>query len=144
MQRYLGIGPIIVVDDDPDDHEFMKDFCHRAGVSDRLRFFVNGFEALKYLKATTDKPFIILCDINMPVMNGLEFRKSINDDDYLRRKSIPFVFFSTAASPSQVREAYDLTVQGFFLKKPSISQTEESLKRILDYWRDCQHPNSVK
>ncbi len=137
-------GPIIVVDDDLDDHDFMRDLCNKMGLGDQLKFFINGVLALEYLKFTSDRPFIILCDINMPIMNGIQFRRAINENPMLREKSIPFVFFSTAASPIQVKEAYHLTVQGFFIKKSSVEETEKSLRRIFDYWVECQHPNSVK
>ena len=76
-------------------------------------------------------------------MNGIDLRKEINEDPALREKSIPFVFFSTAASPDQIRKAYDLTVQGFFIKQPTFAETEDTLKCILTYWSKCKHPNKV-
>ena len=137
-------GPIILLDDDHDDHDIIKAVCENLGVCAQLRFFDNGFELLKYLKTTGESPFAILCDINMPHVGGMDVRKIINEDDYLRSKSIPFIFFSTAATPDQVKKAYDLTVQGFFLKGNSFAETERKFKRILEYWSDCKHPNSVK
>jgi CheY-like chemotaxis protein len=78
--------------------------------------------------------------MNMPRMSGLELRRRINEDEILRRKSIPFVFFTTAASKQQVEEAYDLTVQGFFIKEPSFIETQRTFKLILEYWDKCKHP----
>lgn len=136
-------APIIFLDDDTDDHFIFTEICNKLGVGDRLKFFTRGRELLEYLRSTTDRPFIIFCDINMPEMSGLRVRKEINDDPQLREKSIPFVFFSTAASPDQIREAYRLTVQGFFLKAQSFSENEAIFKMILNYWQRCKHPNSV-
>ena len=79
----------------------------------------------------------------MPVMNGLELRKKIQEDAQLRRQSIPFVFLSTAARPKEVMEAYDLTVQGFFVKASQLAEMEKSLELIFRYWMNCKHPNSV-
>jgi CheY-like chemotaxis protein len=136
--------PIIIVDDDLDDHFIFREIAERLKLTDELIFFRNGSEVLPYLRTTTQKPFIIICDMNMPTMDGLELRRQINKDDFLRKKSIPFVFFTTAASTQQVQEAYDLTVQGFFLKESSFFETEKTFKLILEYWEKCKHPNSVK
>jgi CheY-like chemotaxis protein len=136
--------PIIVVDDDMDDHFIFQEVAARLNLQNELLFFRNGNEVLPYLRTTTQRPFIIFCDLNMPQMNGLELLKQINSEEQLRKKSIPFVFFTTGASVHQVREAYDLTVQGFFIKESSFTETEKTFKLILDYWDKCLHPNSVK
>ena len=136
--------PIIFLDDDTDDHFIFTEICKKIGVQNELKFFKHGEDFLHYLRITPDKPFIIFCDINMPQMSGLAVRKTINEDKALREKSIPFVFFSTAASPEQIRQAYTLTVQGFFLKEPTFVETEETFRLILKYWQKCRHPNSSK
>ena len=133
-------NPIIIVDDDQDDQFLMKKVCEKLGVANDVLFFDDGRDALEYLHTTHDKPFIIISDINMPAINGFELRREIIKDSTLREKSIPFIFFSTAASPSQIREAYQLTVQGFFVKETSMSQIEETLRMVLDYWTKCKHP----
>ena len=136
-------GPILFVEDDADDQFIYEEICHRLGVANHVKFFHSGDEALNYLRSTTDKPFIIFCDINMPEMDGLKLRKEINDDENLRRKSIPFVFLSTAATPSQVYIAYDLTVQGFFVKEPKFADTQSTIQMVLEYWKKCYHPNRM-
>jgi CheY-like chemotaxis protein len=143
-KRMLIDDPIVIVEDDADDQYFIRTICEKLGVTAELRFFEDGLSALTYLENTTSKTFLILCDINMPVMNGLELRRKIQENIHLRRKSIPFVFLSTAARPKEVEEAYDLTVQGFFLKASQLGEMEKSLELILQYWMDCKHPNSVK
>jgi CheY-like chemotaxis protein len=135
-------APIIIVDDDMDDHFILSEIGQRLGIRNRLVFFRSGSEVLQYLKTTAQKPFIILCDINMPQMDGLELRRIIDSDDELRKKSVPFLFFSTAASAHQISEAYDLTVQGFFIKESGFEETAKTLKLILDYWSKCLHPKN--
>lgn len=137
-------GPIILIDDDQDDHDIFKTICSNLGVCENLMHFDNGFDLLKYLKTSGESPFAIISDINMPYMDGMELKRLINEDAYLRNKSIPFMFFSTAATKSQVSHAYDLGVQGFFVKGNTFEETERKFRRILEYWSDCQHPNSVK
>jgi CheY-like chemotaxis protein len=124
-------SPILIVEDDPDDQDILKSVCSEIGIAEHLLFFNDGSRALDFLRTTSKKPTIIICDINMPLMDGLVLLEKIMEEDFLRRKSIPFVFFSTAASPAQVRKAYDLTVQGFFLHL------------ILRYWLKCRQPNSI-
>jgi CheY-like chemotaxis protein len=135
-------GPLIIVEDDPDDQEIIREVVESLGISNTLLLFTDGFEALTYLQTTTDQPFLILCDINLPKLNGLELREEINADDRLRRKSVPFVFFSTNASRDAVAKAYDLTVQGFFVKSHTLQELRDILSLIINYWSHCKHPNN--
>ncbi|HEX6223760.1 MAG TPA: response regulator [Chryseolinea sp.] len=144
MEKKLFItDPIVVVEDDADDQYFIKTICEKLGIPGDILFFDDGKKALDYLLTTQRKTFIILCDINMPIMNGLELRRHIQENEGLRKKSIPFVFLSTAARPKEVEEAYNLTVQGFFVKASQLSDMEKTLELILEYWLKCKHPNAV-
>jgi CheY-like chemotaxis protein len=136
--------PIIIVDDDTDDHFIFKEIAQKLKLTNEIKYFRTGHEVLQYLRTTTDRPFLIFCDINMPQMDGLALRREINQEEYLKKKSIPFVFFTTAASEHQIKEAYDLTVQGFFIKESSFIETEKTFRLILDYWERCKHPNSFQ
>lgn len=136
--------PILIIDDDLDDHAIFKEIAERLQLVNELIFFRNGFDVLPFLRTTSTKPFIIICDMNMPLMGGLELRRKINEEEFLRKKSIPFVFYTTASSLRQIEEAYDLTVQGFFIKEPSFIETEKTFKLILEYWDKCKHPNSFR
>jgi CheY-like chemotaxis protein len=131
---------VLIIEDDADDQDIIKTLCKRVNICDDLVFLSDGVRALEYLRSAKEKPFLILCDINMPGMNGLDLRKQINNDEVLRKKSIPFIFFSTAASDTQIENAYDMTVQGFFLKENSFQETAETLDLIFRYWRKCKHP----
>ncbi len=134
-------GPIILIDDDDDDQFLIKSVLEELQIPNPLVVFGNGLEALNYLEVTTDRPFLIFCDVNMPVMNGLELRKKIDDNEYLRKKSIPFVFVSTSGSSEVVRLAYNATIQGFFKKESNFQKYRDQIKLILDYWSYCLHPN---
>src|SRR5690606_8567890 len=101
-------------------------------------------KALEYLKTTSERPFIILCDVNMPIMNGLELKSQINMDDELKKKQIPFVFFSTSAMSSIVKDAFDMGVQGFFIKAQSLEEMENTLRVIFQYWEKCEHLNALR
>ncbi|TDE10254.1 response regulator [Dyadobacter psychrotolerans] len=135
-------GPIIAIEDDTDDQFLLKTAISELGIPNRLVFFENGLEALLYLETTQEQPFLILCDINMPVMNGLELRERIDANAYLKKKAIPFVFLSTADNPQIVDAAYNSTIQGFYKKLSNFASYKGQVKIIIDYWQHCLHPNT--
>lgn len=135
-------GPIIIVDDDKDDHDILADVFRSLKIPNKVKFFERANDVLNYLRTTTDNPFIIICDINLPFMNGLELRREINNDTFLRKKSIPFVFLTTSPDQRAIDEAYDLMVQGFFIKKDTFDEIRDGMKMIVSYWLNCLHPNT--
>jgi CheY-like chemotaxis protein len=138
MSKY---GPIVLAEDDADDREILKQAFNSLQVKNKLLFFDNGEQVIHYLKTTLDQPFIIISDINFPKMNGLDLRKHINADEQLKRKAIPFVYLSTTCSQQAVDKAYELMVQGYFVKEDNINQVEQTLRMIIDYWSLCRHPH---
>ena len=136
-------GPIIIVEDDKDDQDIYAEAIKAIGVKNKIHFFSEATEALKYLSTTEEQPFIILSDINMPGMNGLDFKKHIHDDPFLRTKGIPFVFISTNASKMSVRHAHALSVQGYFAKPSSMEEIKGMLKKVFEYWQLCKHSNNT-
>ena len=133
-------GPIILVYDDEDDQYLIGLSLKSLQLPNELLYFGNGQEALYYLATTQEQPFLILCDVNMPIMNGSELRRQINADKVLRQKSTPFIFLTTAANTQLVQEAYDNTVQGFFKKAPDYAGLEKQLESIVVSFL---HPNSM-
>ena len=138
-------GPILIVEDDADDQYLLRRTLEKLKVKNKTLFFSNGRDALEYLinlETTRENPFLILCDINMPVMNGLELQENIHKNEALRRKSIPFVFLTTSAQKSDVDKAYNMMVQGYFEKAASMEEFESIIRLIIKYWTECKHPNS--
>ena len=136
-------GPIIIIEDDPDDKTFMEEVFMEIKIPNKIKWFTLADPALAYLKTTSDKPFLIFCDVNLPGKNGIEFKRQIDEDKQLRQKSIPFVFFSTSTEQKSVNEAYtQMTVQGYFRKTSTYAEMKELLKLITDYWKHCVHPNA--
>ena len=136
-------GNILIVEDDIDDKELLEDLIVDLGITNTIIWKPNGAEAFSFLCTTTEPMFIIFSDINMPIMNGLELKRKIDADKELRRKSIPFVFYSTAASKQAVTEAYtELTIQGFFIKGSDYNKTKNVVNNIIQYWKECIHPNT--
>ena len=137
-------GPIVIVEDDIDDQEIYTEAIRSIHIPNQIRYFDKAQKALEYLLTTNEQPFIILSDINMPQMNGLEFKENIQRDDYLREKGIPFVFVSTNASAEAVRKAHQLSVQGYFQKPASFQSIKDMLRKLFDYWELCRHINNIQ
>ena len=136
------VSPIFIVDDDVDDQEFIREIFGELEIKNQLCFFNNGKDVLAHLKSLSPKPFLILCDVNIPIMDGFELRKLLLDDQNLAYKSVPFIFWSNFASNTQVKRAYDLSVHGFFIKGKNYAELKTSLKSIFDYWQESKHPEN--
>src|SRR5436305_6756852 len=105
------LRPIMYIEDDPDDVDLFNSVLAGMKVDNPVISFWNGEEAWKYLLSPHVKPFIIFCDVNMPVMNGFQLRQQIKENKAIERSCIPFIFYSTNADKQFVDMAYTLTIQ---------------------------------
>jgi CheY-like chemotaxis protein len=137
-------GPIIIIEDDVDDQEFLTEVFQKLNYGNKIVFFFDGQEALDYINQTDDPPFLILSDINMPKLNGFALRDKLKTDAKLSNKCIPYLFFSTAANQKTVIDAYSQSVQGFFVKQNSMVELEKTIRAIMEYWRRCAAPNDFE
>ena len=137
-------GPIIIIEDDQDDQEVLALVFKELNYKNEIIFFGDGESALKHLTATAVEPFIIFSDINMPKLNGIELRSKIHENEDLRMKSIPYLFFTTGAEQQHVIDAYSKSVQGFFIKPFDYIEMKEMIKCIVEYWQKCVSPNYVR
>lgn len=136
-------SPIILIEDDTDDKEILEMILQDLNITNPLVWFANTGDAFEYLKITTQQPFLILSDVNLPGMTGIEFKKRIDDHPELRKKCIPFVLYSTSVDKQTVEEAYTkMTVQGFFKKNSGYDDIKNTIRVIYEYWEVCRHPNS--
>jgi len=137
-------GPIIIIEDDIDDQEILSAVFNELNYKNEIIFFGDGEKALEYLTTTELEPFIIFSDINMPRLSGMELREKIHQNEDLRLKSIPYLFFSTSAEQRHVIDAYSKSIQGFFVKPSGYNEIKETIKTIVSYWECCVSPNYVK
>jgi response regulator RpfG family c-di-GMP phosphodiesterase len=132
---------IIIIEDDPDDQQVLQEVLNNAGVKNELLLFDDCDKAYNYLMSTTEKPFLIISDINLPKMNGIELKQKIDATDYLRKKAIPFIFLTTSDKQVTVDDAYRTTnLQGYFKKGSSMQEIKEKINCILAYWTEALHP----
>ena len=135
-------GPIIVIEDDLEDQEILHEIFENLGYKNKISYFIDGNEALEYLNKSDVQPFLILSDINMPKLNGFELRNKVFTNSQLQEKCIPYLFFTTGANKKAVSDAYAMSVQGFFLKPSTIPQLQETVRKIIEYWKECIAPSS--
>ena len=137
-------GPVLVIEDDKDDQEIFFEVFKELNYKNEIVFFGDGEKALEYLINTDIEPFLILSDINMPKLNGIELREKVYNNEDLRRKSIPYLFFTTSAEQKHVIDAYSKSIQGFFIKPASFEKLKLTIKKIVEYWQECVSPNYIK
>ena len=137
-------GPIIIIEDDIDDQHILSDVFEELNYGNKLIFFADSVQALEYLTNTEDEPFLVLSDINMPKLNGMELREKIHNNEDLRLKSIPYLFFTTSAEQKHVIDAYSRSIQGFFVKPNSYDKLKKIIGKIVEYWQECESPNYIK
>jgi len=137
-------GPIIIIEDDSDDQDIFQEVFKSLQFPNEVIFFEDGLSALHYLTHTAVEPFIIFSDINMPKLSGLELREMIHQNEDLRLKSIPYLFFSTSAEQGHVIDAYSKSAQGFFVKPATYTELRETLQVIVNYWMKCVSPHYIK
>ena len=137
-------GPIILVEDDIDDQLFFVEAFKELNFKNEIIFFSDGQLALDYLTGTNSEPFIVFSDINMPKLNGIELREKVHENEDMRLKTIPYLFFTTAAEQKSVVDAYSKSIQGFFIKPADFEELKNLVKIIVEYWQNCVSPNYVK
>jgi len=133
-------GAIIVIEDDKDDRELMQSVFDALEVKNEIIFFSDGSAALDHLNDFTVQPFLILSDVNLPKVSGLELKKIIQKNTLARLRRIPFIFFTTSPDKKSMQDAYSESVQGFFVKPGDYNHLKEIIKTILFYWQECQSP----
>ena len=137
-----GDGPIVIIEDDDDDQVLLKEVFQKLKYPNELLFFYSGLDALDFLNKGETIPFIILSDINLPILSGFDLRAKLKTDAELEIRCIPYLFFSTALSQKAVIEAYSLSVQGFFVKQTTMSGLEKTITAIMEYWKLCAAPSN--
>jgi two-component SAPR family response regulator len=130
-------GPLVLVDDDAEDQELLLLVLKELGFEHRVKTFKNAEAALSFLYESDELPFMIVSDINMPRMDGIEFKRTIDKCTKLSAKCIPFIFLST--STKFVKDTCDLNIQGYFEKGNSWQDMQDTLKVILKYWELTRH-----
>ena len=121
--------PILLVEDDDVDQIAMERAFKKLKITNQLVNTANGEEALEYLKTESNKkPCIILLDLNMPKMNGIEFLKILKADEAL--KKIPVVVMTTSRAEQDIVESFRLGAAGYIVKSIDYKKSAETIMAI--------------
>jgi CheY-like chemotaxis protein len=135
---------LLHIEDDSVDKMVVERVLKKMDIVSVVHHAENGEDAINKLKGLngeeklTPTPQVILLDINMPKMNGLEFLKELRSDAELKHISVYMV--TTSNDESDVTGAYEYNVAGYILKPVDIAHFEGTFKLITDFWRLCEFP----
>ena len=131
--------PVLLAEDDSIDAMTVRRAFRDLKLSNTLVHRINGEEALEYLREPdAELPCVILLDLNMPRMNGIEFLKVIKQDDRLKR--IPVIVLTTSNEECDVVESFRLCVAGYIVKPVDYKKFVEAIRTIDLYWTLSELP----
>jgi len=132
--------PILLVEDDRVDAMTVKRALKEIKVTNKLVITENGEEALAYLSnPQNETPCIILLDVNMPRMNGIEFLRVAKNDGRLKR--IPVVVLTTSREEWDRVQSFNLGVAGYMVKPVDYQMFVEVVRTIDLYWTLSELPD---
>jgi len=132
--------PVLLVEDDTIDAMTVRRAFRDLKVTNPLVHAVNGEEALAHLaNGANDKPCLILLDLNMPKMNGIEFLGVAKTDPAM--KKIPVVVLTTSSEERDVVESFRLSVAGYIIKPVDYRNFVDAIRTINLYWTLSELPD---
>ena len=140
---------ILLVEDNPDDVELTLRAFKKNSISNKVIVAKDGVEALDYLFGTgmfaardvTELPVIILLDLKLPKIDGLEVLKRIRQGE--RTKLIPVVVLTSSAEQEDVLKGYSLGANSYIRKPVEFDQFVEAMKYLGLYWLLWNEPPPV-
>ncbi|HEY9858023.1 MAG TPA: response regulator [Candidatus Obscuribacterales bacterium] len=134
---------LLLVDDDEVDVMNVQRAFKKNNITNPLYIAANGLEALMLLRGKSELaiPFqrrLILLDLNMPKMGGIEFLRELRADEAL--KHIPVIVLTTSNEDGDKVEAYNLNVAGYILKPVTFARFVEAMATLNKYWTLSEIP----
>ena len=128
-----SLKSILLVEDDLVDMMSVKRALKDINVTNPLYHVENGIEALEFLRdKEKPRPTIILLDLNMPKMGGIEFLSIMKKDEAIKR--IPVVILTTSRAEYDKIQSYNLGVAGYMIKPVDYQQFMEVIRAMCMYW----------
>ena len=134
MNRYL-----LFVEDDEDDIFIIRNTLEREGIRENTHFVHNGKMAVEYLEslnleipASTALPQLIFLDLNMPLMNGLEFLRWRQQQPALQ--SVPVLVLTSSDNHRDIADAYRLGANAYLVKPMSVAEMASMIKSVHEFW----------
>lgn len=124
-----ALPKLLLIDDDADDQEIFLSALAFIDNSIHCTIATNGHDGLQHLSATEALPDLIFLDLNMPVMNGMQFLQEMKDNHLA--KGVPVIIYSTASDQQTIRQALELGAFQFYTKPEKFSELVGMLHDLL-------------
>ncbi len=129
----------VLIEDDEVDILSVKRAFKELDIPNPLVITKNGQEALDYIENTQDPlPALILLDLNMPKMNGIEFLQYIKARAKL--KAIPVVILTTSSNYVDINKSFENYAAGYIVKPMDFTNFKEVIRKVYEYWTSCELP----
>jgi CheY-like chemotaxis protein len=135
----MGLDSILLIEDDKINALTLKKGLSRVNNNIELIILETAENALQYLRNGNSTPCIIVLDLNLPKMNGIEFLSIVKKDTSL--KGIPVIVLTTSINPQDKINCYNLQVAGYFVKPLDYFELIES---IFNYWRKSEFVHPIR
>jgi CheY-like chemotaxis protein len=137
---------ILMVEDNPDDEQLTLRALGKHHLANKIHVVRDGQEALDYVfckgkyaeRQITDHPHVILLDIKLPLIDGIEVLRRIKADE--RTKTIPVVMLTSSHEERDLVETYRLGVNSYIVKPVDFEQFTESARTLGMYWMLLNRP----
>lgn len=141
---------ILLVEDNPSDIGLTKRALEKHHITNELVVAENGQEALDYLfgagvhagRSVTDLPTVVLLDLKLPKLSGLEVLRRIRDNP--RTKRLPVVILTTSKDEQDILTSYDLGANSYIRKPVDFHQFAAALRQLGLYWLVLNEPPPLK
>jgi len=135
-----NLRPILLIEDDTADTITVKRSFADLRIKNSLVCVNSGKQALEYLQNKKNKkPCVILLDLIMPEMNGIEFLRIVKSDDLL--KTIPVIALTISQQQQDKIESFELGVAGYIIKPSDYESFVKAIETINIYWNYSELPN---
>jgi two-component system, response regulator len=139
--------PILLVEDNPSDADLTRRALFRGHISNLLVVAEDGQEALDYLRgegtfagrAVSETPSVVLLDLKLPKVSGLEVLRAIRADARLKR--VPVVILTSSKEEEDVSAGYDLGVNSYVRKPVDFKEFQVAIENLGLYWLILNEPN---
>ncbi len=135
-----ALKPILLVDDDNVDATTVREALEELDVANELIHIVDGAEALDYLRdGRNARPCVVLLDLNMPKMNGIEFLKVVKADPDLQ--TIPIIALTNSIAERDKVESFNFGAAGYIVKPTEYREVVDTMKVLNLYWTLSELPD---
>jgi two-component system response regulator len=131
---------VLLVEDSRHDAELMMRALAKCDVQNKLHWVQDGVDALEFIRCTgaydgrdfAQRPKLVLLDLKMPRLNGLDVMRELKSDE--RTRSIPIVVMTSSNQSRDIAESYQLGANGYVTKPIQFADLSDTIARVAGYW----------